>query len=408
MRCPRQLPSRERCHTSRLHRVRQDQFDFFAKAVPYLQAATDEELTIAVSSYSDLLRQHELSSPSQLHAHAFAIELVWRTHLLMPLAYAEDCRAICGGGPIDHSILPVTVYPNVTIASSIIPGAPQPLAHLVGAMRRQQSFMEKILARRGEFDTEVGLQHAMEQYGRFLGLMKWHPGTMLVPTLAIDLLWHTHQMFPTRYAKETIALAGRFINHDDNMEEDKLSKDLAQTEAMWEQAYGVRYLAPDDAASQTPKAMRDRAALGAAVLLLASCAFLGSPLDQGSSAADTFLAESSRRQMQSGDCSVADYHISSFVNEYHVQAMSGNAATSVQTTIECKLRKTPRVLHLSMLNTSVACPRRCPRCQLQKDWWIQVIQGGYGIHILQGLPRWQQYCADMLICPLGAQWLLHD
>eukprot|EP01052_Picozoa_sp_SAG31_P059511 SAG31_NODE_18799_length_622_cov_1.007648_2_plen_66_part_01 len=65
---------------------------------------------------------------------------------------------------------------------------------------------------------------------------------MLVPTLLIDLVWHAHQFFPTRYHDETSLVAGRFINHDDTIEDDELADDLSTTERLCKTAYAEPYL----------------------------------------------------------------------------------------------------------------------------------------------------------------------
>jgi hypothetical protein len=207
-----------------------------------------------------------------------------------------------------------------------------PLAHLVGAMRRQQSFMENMLARRDAMGSVAYLRASVDRYVRFLGLMRQHPGTMLVPTLAVDLIWHTHQMIPHRYAKVTKALAGRFVNHDDNLDDDDLSEDLAQTEKLWEQAYGEAYLSGRNKTLRSPKA----AQCGLAVVLLAACALLASPSQQQAAAGIlSATAASTRRQMQSGDCDTDQYHISNFENAYYSLSPTGTSTTA-ETIIECK------------------------------------------------------------------------
>ena len=161
----------------------QAQFDFFAQAVPFLRAATSDELLRAVAEYTRFLEGGARSCPS------FAVELVWRTHLLMPAAYAKDCVALAGR-VLDHVILPVGVYSLAVSAEGELPPCERllRLAHLVDAMRRQQSFMEKMLARRSAMDAPDYLVLSVRQYGQFLALMKRHRGVMLVPTLAIDLM----------------------------------------------------------------------------------------------------------------------------------------------------------------------------------------------------------------------------
>ena len=46
---------------------------------------------------------------------------------------------------------------------------------------------------------------------------------MVVPTLDIDLVWHTHQLDPLEYYGLTTTKLGKFLGHDDKIDENKLS-----------------------------------------------------------------------------------------------------------------------------------------------------------------------------------------
>ena len=172
----------------------------------------------------------------------FTAELCWRVHLLSPFIYAKYCRKNFGK-IVDHVTLPVGEYP-IEPPDHPSPAKPLLASFLVPAIRRQQDFMEKMLARRGAMESPEAIAAAVESYGKFLGLMKRHPGVTFVPTLAIDLIWHTHQYHPVRYAAECQAVAGRAINHDDSIEDGNLAEGLSQTERLWEIAYGQPYLRP--------------------------------------------------------------------------------------------------------------------------------------------------------------------
>ena len=37
-----------------------------------------------------------------------------------------------------------------------------------------------------------------------------------VPSLLVDLVWHTHMLAPSRYASECARIAGCFVDHDDS------------------------------------------------------------------------------------------------------------------------------------------------------------------------------------------------
>jgi hypothetical protein len=46
----------------------------------------------------------------------------------------------------------------------------------------------------------------------FLDLMALSPTLFSVPTLDIDLVWHTHQLMPEKYRANCSAYVGRFID----------------------------------------------------------------------------------------------------------------------------------------------------------------------------------------------------
>ena len=45
-----------------------------------------------------------------------------------------------------------------------------------------------------------------------MDLMSWMPSSFLVPTLDIDLAWHTHQLMGVKYNYECIRYVGRYID----------------------------------------------------------------------------------------------------------------------------------------------------------------------------------------------------
>ena len=58
----------------------------------------------------------------------------------------------------------------------------------------------------------------VEAYLHFLANVRDAPGAQLVPSLATDLVWHTHMLFPRRYAAECVAVAGCEVDHDEEAE----------------------------------------------------------------------------------------------------------------------------------------------------------------------------------------------
>ncbi|KAI9369131.1 hypothetical protein BJX61DRAFT_545876 [Aspergillus egyptiacus] len=102
---------------------------------------------------------------------------------------------------------------------------------LVGAVVRQGTFIQKM----DNIDwlhsptvTET-MHRLIRKYAIFFQIMSSNPGRMAVPTLDVDLAWHTHQLSPRRYFKysthrtEQDGKRAIFIDHDDKVSEIKLS-----------------------------------------------------------------------------------------------------------------------------------------------------------------------------------------
>ena len=114
---------------------------------------------------------------------------------------------------------------------------------LVGAVIRQGTFVEKMdqidwLHSPAVFNT---MDRLIKKYEVFFQIMMDNPKEMAVPTLDVDLAWHTHQLTPSRYYEysTTKAIAGGiriFIDHDDKVDEGKLSDGFAWTSKMYRRA----------------------------------------------------------------------------------------------------------------------------------------------------------------------------
>lgn len=106
---------------------------------------------------------------------------------------------------------------------------------LVGAVIRQGTFVKKM----DDIDwlhSPTVMQTAdrlVTRYGIFLDIMHQNPRRMAVPTLDIDLAWHTHQLSPRSYykytTKERLNGIRVFIDHDDKVDEGKLSEGFEWT-----------------------------------------------------------------------------------------------------------------------------------------------------------------------------------
>lgn len=117
---------------------------------------------------------------------------------------------------------------------------------LVSAVQRQRSFLDKVTDR-PSLRSQVGLDSASKNYYKFMMLVKakrdrgLSDGSYLVPTIEIDLFWHTHQLMPWFYhawCKENI---GFRVNHDDTLAESVLSENRDQTAQLWKAEYQDSY-----------------------------------------------------------------------------------------------------------------------------------------------------------------------
>jgi len=133
---------------------------------------------------------------------------------------------------------------------------------LVAAALRQREFSKKIT---GEgcraLDTPEALFKATTRYHKFLLLIKRRASGKgnakngLVPTLDIDLCWHTHQLSAFSYREWCIDHLGLAISHDDSIGEKSLTSGLKETSLAWYDAYRESY-APEALAVRNPSKNR--------------------------------------------------------------------------------------------------------------------------------------------------------
>ncbi|KAG8957477.1 hypothetical protein FRC03_010115 [Tulasnella sp. 419] len=126
---------------------------------------------------------------------------------------------------------------------------------LIAAVKRQFRFVTKI-AELGWLDERAfpadskghdgkeeskALRRCVNQYHAFLDLMSANPKTFLVPTLGIDLAWHTHQLFHTHYRMTSIDLLGLLVDHDDAVEQETIATSYDETAELWHARYHLPY-----------------------------------------------------------------------------------------------------------------------------------------------------------------------
>ncbi|KAK3196513.1 hypothetical protein K4F52_000395 [Lecanicillium sp. MT-2017a] len=85
----------------------------------------------------------------------------------------------------------------------------------------------------------------VDRYLKFLELLKKGEKTV-VPTLDIDLCWHTHQLSPVEYQNYSISYLRQYLNHDDTIQADTREDARHSTAAAWAVEYGESYYDPDN------------------------------------------------------------------------------------------------------------------------------------------------------------------
>ncbi|KAI1328963.1 hypothetical protein F5Y16DRAFT_367741 [Xylariaceae sp. FL0255] len=114
---------------------------------------------------------------------------------------------------------------------------------LGGAVLRQSIFTEKMykidwLHSPAARDT---MERLLIKYKRFIDIMAHHREKIAVPTLDVDLAWHTHQLSPSSYYDFVCRRTSKFIDHDDKIEEVKLSTSFEWTSKVYQEIYNEVY-----------------------------------------------------------------------------------------------------------------------------------------------------------------------
>ncbi|KAK4225451.1 hypothetical protein QBC38DRAFT_511085 [Podospora fimiseda] len=114
---------------------------------------------------------------------------------------------------------------------------------LVSNVQRQSLFVDKMHRQLWIRSPSAHgtLSRAIDRYERFIKLFSLYPKTMLVPTLDIDLVWHTHQLSAEQYETYMRERTGRYINHDDTIQKNTLGNGMDRTANIWRVEFGEDY-----------------------------------------------------------------------------------------------------------------------------------------------------------------------
>ncbi|OQR99145.1 hypothetical protein ACHHYP_07250 [Achlya hypogyna] len=118
---------------------------------------------------------------------------------------------------------------------------------LVRGMFRQLDFVAKVGRHFEYWSDPVVLGASIVRYERFMKLMEDRRDHVCVPTVDIDLVWHTHQTHHEAYRRYCQAVRGYLIDHDDTVSSSSLRDGYAYTFQLWHTYFDEPYssFAPD-------------------------------------------------------------------------------------------------------------------------------------------------------------------
>ncbi|PWY96346.1 hypothetical protein BO94DRAFT_6880 [Aspergillus sclerotioniger CBS 115572] len=138
--------------------------------------------------------------------------------------------------------LPTDLLYSLTHPAQPPPNHPTETESLLQNVLRQTTFIDHMHAHLWirSPDIEDLLDDARESYNGFVELFRLYPGVILVPTLAIDLVWHTHLCSAERYTACMMERVGRFVDHDDKLGKGTLDDGFERTKVLFEREFGGR------------------------------------------------------------------------------------------------------------------------------------------------------------------------
>jgi Glycine-rich domain-containing protein-like len=121
---------------------------------------------------------------------------------------------------------------------------------VLGSMKRQATFLWQVSGER--YTDDDFLEEGVANYAKFLHLRPkaMQQNIILVPTIQIDLMWHTHMLTSMEcYNRDCIRIMNSILYHDDTYtdrsEGSVLDVAYTATKTLWKSVYGTEYVVPD-------------------------------------------------------------------------------------------------------------------------------------------------------------------
>ena len=192
------------------------------------------------------------------------VHWIWHVHMLAPYHYQKDCQNLINTVPC-HKLrsegyrqsamkscrsLWEERYKNEPFDVTLDKLMQSKEAAECSYQSKCSYDIEAAVGRQRMFYYQVSLPHykdsaflkdALLRYKKYLFLKKTYPDMFLVPCYDFDLIWHSHQLHPSLYEKDTTAILGKMFNHDDSVNDrsanSKLSRCDVKTRDVWRQTF---------------------------------------------------------------------------------------------------------------------------------------------------------------------------
>jgi len=105
---------------------------------------------------------------------------------------------------------------------------------LIKAMYKQLEFCKKIR------NFKLNIKSSIDKYNKFMFLIKYS-NKMLVPTIEIDIIWHSHIKQYDKYVQYCENICNKIIHHNDKIDKNNLKTAFAYTCIKWSKMYNETY-----------------------------------------------------------------------------------------------------------------------------------------------------------------------
>lgn len=234
-----------------------NQLKFLKQVNSVANLRNENVLRNAIRRYEKLWMPLVAGHENEYLAAPLDIEWIWHCHMLCPRAYEQDCSHYFGK-IIHHKLMIGTerekcLNRSKEIWACMYDGEAFEIGvnsvqnssdksfqsgfsyDLLAAAKRQELFYYQVSL--PHYKDKGFLEKAVLRYKKMLHLKKTNPGVFFVPCYDMDLIWHSHQLFPGIYKLDTEIILGRLFNHDDSTNDrstgSRLQRADLQTREIW-------------------------------------------------------------------------------------------------------------------------------------------------------------------------------